>query len=327
LNFLHGNQTQGMLKFLSAAYILNQFNISKHQDAGDMPMTKTALSTTDIIMRKPEAPFTALRGRGIGIVDDTRLFNQFDDLMRTLEKIGAPTALLPTDGALLHPSAVGTMAFVTEYMALIGHPSFDNPQQNEARAIVKLLAPHKFLKFITAQGLLDCTDIVRVGRHIFIGLSRRTNQEGAAQAAFYLTEAGFQVSIIEPRLGDDAALSSLLTALDDQTIIIRPELARHYAFLHFDRIITPLDEKNATGALILGQTALLPHGCPSTLAVNSPPVATKRMSSPYPNLKKWASHCVTLRSPSRHHRLRAKPFVFRMRSQTLSPPKALRAIS
>ena len=52
---------------------------------------------------------------------------------------------------------------------------------------------------ISPPGTVDGGDVCEAGDHFFIGLSQRTNEEGAAQLAAWLAARGFGSSVIDIR--------------------------------------------------------------------------------------------------------------------------------
>ena len=202
----------------------------------------------------------------IGIPDEIRAAVQHQKYVEALKQCGVEVTQVAADPIFPNACFVGNIAVVTEYLAVIGNFSNHSPRQGEQKSIASALAGDKFLKFITAPGLLDGEDVLRIRNHFYIGLSEFTNQEGAAQLAFFLREFGYEVTVLEHNAENPLRLNTAGVYLDHNCLIIREELARNFAFLGFDKIVVPRRERGAASALMVNGTLLLPAGYAETSA-------------------------------------------------------------
>ena len=202
----------------------------------------------------------------IGVPDDERAQNQHQKYSDALKKCGVEVTSIAADPSFPNACLVGSVALVTEYLAVIGNFSNHSPRQGEQKSVASALAGEKFLKFITAPGLLDCADVLRIRNHFYIGVSSQTNQEGAAQLAFFLTEFGYEVTVLEQDPENFVQLSTAATYLGQNRLLLREELGRNFAFLGFDKIIVPRRERGAANAFMVNGTLLLPAGYTETAA-------------------------------------------------------------
>jgi dimethylargininase len=107
-------------------------------------------------------------------------------------------------------------AVVFDDVAVIARPGADS-RRGEVDAMAEALRPHRPLKYIEAPGTLDGGDVLVTPRRVFVGISGRTNADGARQLAAHIAPSGFEVVpvLVEGCLH----LKSAVTALRD----LRPE--------------------------------------------------------------------------------------------------------
>lgn len=200
----------------------------------------------------------------IGVPDDIRALQQHQKYVEALKQCGVEVRAIAADPVFPNACLVGNTAIVTEYLAVIGNFSNHSPRQGEQKSIASALASDKFLKFITAPGLLDAEDVLRIRNHFYVSLSNFTNQEGAAQLAFFLKEFGYAMTVLEQDPESFVRLNTAAACLDRNSLLIREELSRNFAFLGFDKIVVPHRERGAASALMVNGTLLLPAGYTET---------------------------------------------------------------
>ena len=116
---------------------------------------------------------------------------------------------------------------------------------------------------ITAPGTLDGGDICEAGRHFFIGVSLRTNEEGARQLAGFLAAAGYTSSIVDIRRTVGILhLKSGVVALDDQRLVAIDALVGDTAFRGYDVIHVSEGEEYAANCVRVNQHVLIARGFP-----------------------------------------------------------------
>jgi dimethylargininase len=199
----------------------------------------------------------------IGVPDFERAQLQHLALTEALKSCGVAVTTLNPDVQFPSASRIADMAVVTEKLAVLSNFSEDDSRQGEQQAAATILAGSRFLKFLSAPGLLDAGDVLRIGNKFFIGLSDRTNDEGAAQLAYHLKEFGYDATVIT--LDDTAGglrLGSAAVCLGDDRIMIREEIAMNYAFLEYEKITIPRAHKAAAAAVMINGTLILPYGFP-----------------------------------------------------------------
>lgn len=104
---------------------------------------------------------------------------------------------------------VGSHALVTR----AGHPS----RRGEGAAVAPGLADAVRIHPVVAPATIDGGDVLVVGRRVFVGLSGRTNRQGAEAVAAIAEPQGYVVAPV--RVGSVLHLKSGLSALDDSTVI------------------------------------------------------------------------------------------------------------
>ncbi|MEM9385557.1 MAG: N(G),N(G)-dimethylarginine dimethylaminohydrolase [Pseudomonadota bacterium] len=117
---------------------------------------------------------------------------------------------------------------------------------------------------IEAPGTLDAGDVMMVRDHYYIGLSGRTNGEGARQLGAILNRWGYEASTVA--LADGLHLKSSVSYLEHGHLLITEALASHPAFAPFTRVLVPEEEMYAANALWVNETLLVAEGFARTLA-------------------------------------------------------------
>lgn len=214
-------------------------------------------------VRKPGVAF-GLDGNNGGNANPEMARYQHDAYCRALSACGVDVRALRHDPQFPDSCRINDLAIVTPRVAVIANFGERHARQGEQQFAASLLAASRALKFITAPGILDAGDVARIGQHYIIGLSARTNHEGAAQLAFYLTEAGYHTTILDvgargERLG--SAVCDLGPYTDGQhRIMLREDLSRHYAFIAYEKMIVSCDKSGALDSMMINGTLLVPVG-------------------------------------------------------------------
>jgi dimethylargininase len=117
-------------------------------------------------------------------------------------------------------------------------------------------------EIITLPGILDGGDVMQVENRFYIGLSERTNRQGAQQLADFLIAYGMESTLVE--LDDVLHLKTAVNYLQDHTFLVAEGFAAAENFRNFRVISVPQDEAYAANSLWLNGTVLVPQGHPKT---------------------------------------------------------------
>ena len=116
---------------------------------------------------------------------------------------------------------------------------------------------------IEAPGTVDGGDICEAGDHFFIGLSHRTNEEGARQLAAHLASFGYTSSTIDVRpMTSILHLKSGIAYIGDKTIVVMEEMAGYDQFQGFELIRVSADESYAANCVRVNDRVLVAAGFP-----------------------------------------------------------------
>lgn len=215
------------------------------------------------ILRRPTR--NMVHNTTIGVPDFQRAQLQHVALAEALKACGMGIVSLGPDSQFPDCSKIADMAVATEHLAILSNFRDDNPRQGEQQAAASVLAGCRFVKFIMPPGQFDAGDVLRLGNRFFIALSSRTNAEGASQLAFYLKESGYEADVLkfEDGITESLRLASAAVQLDAHGILIRAEIAQHFAFVEYDKLVVSYEDRNATNALMANGTLILPQGHPA----------------------------------------------------------------
>ena len=120
-------------------------------------------------------------------------------------------------------------------------------RQSEIGPVAEALARHRPLVRLTESATLDGGDVLRLGRTIYVGISTRTNAEGARQLADAAGPFGYSLRCV--RVRGCLHLKSAVTAVDDRTVICNPDWIDARSFDGYDAIA--VDPAEPFGANVL----------------------------------------------------------------------------
>jgi dimethylargininase len=119
---------------------------------------------------------------------------------------------------------------------------------------------------IEAPGTLDGGDICEAEDHFFIGLSHRTNEEGARQLAVYLAGLGYTSSVIDIRaMTSILHLKSGISYIGDNTLVVMEEMAGNEQFRNFELVRVGAAESYAANCVRVNDRVLVADGYPRLL--------------------------------------------------------------
>ena len=212
------------------------------------------------ITRKPGKNFAqGLTSANLGSSNYQLVLQQHLSYVETLKSIGLK--IIELDALLDYPDAhfVEDTAVVTPDVAIITHPGATS-RQGEEESMAEILAPYRPIEHIHAPGTLDGGDVLMIGDHFFIGISERTNLEGAKQLNNILKKNGKTCSMIEVDAG--LHFKSSVNYVGKNTLIVTRDFANHEALKAYDKIVVNRKEEYAANVLWVNDHLLVPKGFP-----------------------------------------------------------------
>ena len=194
-------------------------------------------------------------------IDLAKARKQHRDYERLLERAGARVISLPPEPDLPDSMFVEDPAVVVDELAVI-FPLGTQSRRAEAASLAKALAKFRRLEYVKLPGLLEGGDVLRVGRKFFIGLSKRSNEEGIRQFAAIVRPYGYEVQSV-PVTGC-LHLKSAVTSLGRNTLLANRQWFDTAPFTGFEWIDVAREEPHAANALTVGDTIIFPASFPRT---------------------------------------------------------------
>ena len=212
------------------------------------------------IVRQPGMNFAeGLTTAELGAPNVSLALAQHEAYCSALEECGLELRRLPPD--LQHPDStfVEDTAVLTSRSAILTRPGADS-RLGEVTAIGEAIQPfYSVIHEIQAPGTLDGGDICEAGSHFFIGISHRTNEEGARQLGKFLAAEGFTTSTVDIRgMQSILHLKSGIAYLDNNVLVVMDELAGREEFRGYDRIRVASDESYACNCVLVNGRVLVP---------------------------------------------------------------------
>jgi dimethylargininase len=215
---------------------------------------------THAIVRPPSANFA----QGISSANDgppslSLALEQHARYCEALQDCGLQVTCLDPDPQYPDATFVEDTAVITERGAILARPGA--PSRAGEVAGIGTALRHFFadLAHIDAPGTLDGGDICQADEHFFIGVSARTNEQGAEQLAACLRGWNYTASIIDIR--SSAGLLHLKTGIaylgDGVGVALEPEVAPFR-----DTVVVSAQEGYAANCVRINDAVLLAAGYP-----------------------------------------------------------------
>jgi len=216
------------------------------------------------LVRLPGAAFAAgLTEAGLGAPDLALARAQHAAYCAALERCGLVLTALPAADDFPDATFVEDTAVVRADTAILTRPGATARAGEVARVAPVLHQAFAQVRTIEAPGTVDGGDVCQLGNHFLIGLSGRTNAEGARQLSALLAEQGCSADTIDIHgLPGILHLKSALTYLGEDRIAVMAALAAHPALARFRHLPVAAEETYAANCLRVNDRVLIAAGFP-----------------------------------------------------------------
>jgi dimethylargininase len=220
------------------------------------------VSVNNAIVRIPGSNFAeGLTTVDLGVPGYDKVLQQHSRYSKALEECGLTVLTLNADLRYPDSTFVEDTAVLTPRGAILANPGASSREGEVAaiRETVRGFFPDALE--IAPPGTLDGGDICEAGDHFFLGLSRRTNQEGVRQMAAHLASHGYSSSVIDIRgMTGILHLKSGISYIGDNTIVAIGELAANALFRNYQLLPVPLEESYAANCVRVKERVLVASG-------------------------------------------------------------------
>ena len=215
------------------------------------------------IVRKPcPEIINGLTSVSLGKPDYKKALEQHAGYVEALRSCGLHVKVLEADSQFPDSVFVEDVTLCTSECAIVTNPGA--PSRNGEKIGIQPVLKHFYenLEFIESPGTLDAGDVMMVGKQYYIGISERTNIQGAEQLIALLEKYGMMGTAVP--LKEMLHLKSGLSYLEQNHLLSTGEFRNHSAFAEFQKIEVDPDEAYAANSLWVNSTVLVPAGFPKT---------------------------------------------------------------
>jgi len=195
-------------------------------------------------------------------IDYERAVAQHAAYATLLRELGLEVAELPADPSLPDSCFVEDIAVVLDEIAIVTMPGAAS-RRGEIPAVEQALRRWRLVSRVELPATLEGGDVLRLGRTLFVGLSRRTNRAGVARLRELSEPHGYRV--VPVTVTGCLHLKSAVTALDERRVLMNPEWLEIVPFDGLERVLVAPEEPGAANVLRVRGTVVAHPGFPRTL--------------------------------------------------------------
>lgn len=192
-------------------------------------------------------------------IDVRKAVRQHRAYEQCLRDLGAKVVSMVADARYPDGVFVEDPAIVLDEIAVICRMGAAS-RRGEADSLADAIEPFRKLTWIREPATMEGGDVVRIGKTLYAGVSRRTNREGCGQLAEIAGPFGYRVIPVEVR--GCLHLKSACCPIGDNAVLIHRPWIDRSAFDGLRQI--EVAEDRAADVLRIGDTILMPEGFPRT---------------------------------------------------------------
>lgn len=185
---------------------------------------------------------------------------QHSDYVAALAKTGVNVTVLEPQDDYPDSCFVEDVALCTRECVIITRPGASSRRGEASLGDIQesLKKFYKNVEYIQDPGTVEAGDIMMVGDHFYIGLSARTNEEGAKQTIKILEKYGLSGSIVH--LSEVLHLKTGLSYIENNNLLVAGEFKTKEEFKKFHRIEIPDNESYSANCIWVNDFVIVPKG-------------------------------------------------------------------
>jgi len=211
------------------------------------------------IVREPcPAMVNGLTTAALGRPDYLKALEQHHNYVSMLKECSVHVTVLEADNNYPDSTFIEDVALCTSHCAIITNPG--TPERNGEKDSIRSVLQNFFpaLETIQSPGTLEAGDVMMVNNHCYVGISQRTNQNGAEQLISLLRKYGMTGSKVP--LKKMLHLKTGVSYLEQNNLLVCGEFIEHMEFKKFSRIVVDASEAYAANSLWVNERVLVPRG-------------------------------------------------------------------
>jgi dimethylargininase len=215
-----------------------------------------------IVLRPSPAIIDGLTSANLGKPLYSLALKQHSKYVETLVQLGLKVRTLPEKEIFPDSTFIEDVALCTPSCAIITRPAAPS-RRDEIIGIHEVLTEYyNTIEKISFPATLEAGDVMMVGSHYFIGISDRTNSEGADQLIKILNK--YKMTGSKVSLKKMLHLKSGVSYLENSNMLVSGEFIKNKEFEKYNRIRIDEDESYAANSLWINDKVLVPDGFPKS---------------------------------------------------------------
>ncbi len=215
-----------------------------------------------IVRAVPETIEAGITSANLGRPDYEKTREQHDRYVGALERCGLEVTELGADERYPDSVFIEDTAVVTDRCAIVANPGAERRRGEVHEVEAALSRLYENVGRIVGPGTLDGGDVLQVGDHFYVGLTRRTNREGAEQFATIVRGYGFGASFVGLRRF--LHLKTGVSYLGGDDLVVAGELVAKDEFDGFDKIVVAPEEEYCANCIRVNDHVLVAAGYEKT---------------------------------------------------------------
>ena len=218
---------------------------------------------TKAIVRTPsKSMVNGLTSANLGKPNYELALKQHQEYIAALTKCGLQVKVLPADERFPDSTFVEDTALLTKICAVVSNPGAPTRRGEIIEMKQVLKSYYSTIEQVTPPATVEPGDIMMVGDHFYIGLSERTNEDGASQIITILNKYGFSGSAV--KLNNMLHLKTGAAYLENNHLLAYGEFLSEEQFQKFNIIEVDAEESYSANSVWINNKVLIPKGFPRT---------------------------------------------------------------
>lgn len=194
-------------------------------------------------------------------IDVAKASAQHREYEARLRDLGVRVHSLAPDGNAPDSVFVEDPAIVLDEVAILTRMGTD-ARRKESESLADALAQFRPLRSIREPATLEGGDVMRAGKTLYVGLSRRTNREGVVQLAELVQP--FEYKVVPVHVTGCMHLKTACSWLGGDRLLVNRDWIDTGAFSAFTILDVPPEESWSANVLYIREAVIVSVACPHT---------------------------------------------------------------